>query len=290
MSGVVFALLAGLAQSLQGATNKKLSAAIPPRILIVPVFLTAGLLLSSFTLIRGLPHLDRTFWIAGLPSALLNALGTVSFWEALRRSDLKRIFPLLSLTPLFTVLTGALILGEMPTVRGFLGIMLIVAGLFLANRKENTENGVADAADARQHRTALLLGSFHAFVLAVNVALDRVAIFHSNPYFYSAFFPLAASAPFLIFALARPLPAPAAAALQNHKALIFCTGMLLAAGSLLTALALSTMLASYVSATKRLGILFALVWGAVFFKEKITARILIGSALAVAGTVLIALS
>src|SRR3989344_7034176 len=122
MSGIFFALMAGLAQSLQGALNKKLSATIPPRILIVPVFLTAGLILSTFTLIRGLPHLDRTFWIVGLPSALLKALGTNAFWEALRRSDLKRIFPLLSLTPLFSVLTGALIAVEMPTTQGFFGI------------------------------------------------------------------------------------------------------------------------------------------------------------------------
>ncbi|OHA03828.1 MAG: hypothetical protein A3J58_01820 [Candidatus Sungbacteria bacterium RIFCSPHIGHO2_02_FULL_52_23] len=287
MTSVFLALLAGIAQSLQGALNKKLSATIPPRILLVPVFLTAGLILSTFTLIRGLPHLDRIFWTAGLPSALLNALGTIAFWEALRRSDLKRIFPLLSLTPLFSVLTGALIAGEMPTTQGFFGILLIVTGLFAANQKED---GILSAHDKKQHRIALALGSFHAFVLAVNVALDRVAILHSNPYFYSAFFLLTASVPFLIFALMRPLPETTRTALKNHKALILCTGILLSAGSLLTALALATMLASYVSATKRLGILFALVWGAVFFKEKITARILAGSALAVAGAIFIALS
>ena len=286
MHGIFLALSAGIAQSLQGVVSKKLAADAKPRIILIPVFLAAGIFLSPFLFVHDIPALDSTFWIAAVISTSLNAAGAVAFWHALARGEFLRIFPLLSLTPIFSVLTGWLVLGETPALQGFIGIALIVAGLIVLEKREST----ASLADKKRRWTALLLGALYALILSINVALDRLAILHSDPYFYAAFFPLATAVPLLLLAAEFPPRKEDIIPLRRHAGLILLAGFFFAASAFFGALGLGYLLASYFSATKRLGILVALVGGVLFFKEKITVRIVVGAAIAVLGVLLIALA
>lgn len=287
MFGVMFTLLAALMQSLQAAASKKLSSAGPPRLLLIPVFVIAGVLLGVLPFIYGIPRLDRVFWLAAIPSALLNALGAFVFWEALRRAALSSIFPLITLTPFFSLITAAILLRELPSLQGTLGIALLIIGLIITQQKGKT---LLLPHEIRQRRIALTLGVSYAFILALNVTLDRLAILHSSPYFYAMFFPFAGALPFLLAALIRPMPKTAFKPILAHRDTIFLAGLFFAGGILFGVLGLTRILASYFSAIKRMSVLFTLVWSMLIFKEKLSARILAGSALALVGTVLIALS
>ena len=66
-----------------------------------------------------------------LPGSLVSALaitGAMLFIKAVQLSPLSLVIPMLSFTPVFAVLTGAIILQEWPTTRQMIGITVIVSG------------------------------------------------------------------------------------------------------------------------------------------------------------------
>ena len=285
MLGIYFALAAALAQSAQAAINKKLLEKIPSRFLLLSVFGTAAILVSPLAIYSGIPRLDAAFFIAGFSGALLNVLATLSLWEALKRDNVSRMFPFLTLAPLFSILTSALVLGEFPSRQGLLGITLIVAGLFIIESRREISNPLA----APRTRSGFIFVILAAFLLSLNIAVDRFAILHSSPLFYPPFFLGAAFVPVFLYTLLRP-PAVSSRILVKHSRILLISSLCLAAGTILTSLALSLALASYVSSIKRLGILFAMLWGAKFLKEEVSMRLITGALLATAGAILIALA
>ncbi len=283
MFGILFALVAALAQSLQGAINKRLLETIPSRLLLLLAYGGAAIFTSPLIIYAGIPRLDATFFIAGFSGAMLNAAATLLLWEALKRDNLSRVFPFLALAPLFSVVTALLILHELPSHQGLFGIILIVAGLFIIERP--TRTGTART----QSHSGFLFVVLSAFLISLNIAVDRLAILHSSPLFYPTFFFGAALVPVLLYILIKQPAASPRIFIPNSRSLL-ASSFLLAVGGILTSLALSLTLASYVSAIKRLGVLFAILWGAKFLKEEISVRLAAGALLATLGAILIALA
>ncbi len=80
-----------------------------------------------------IPELDRTFWTIVAFLLPLEICAIILYMKALQISPKSLAVPFLSLTPVFTIATSFLILGEFPDVSGLLGILLIVAGAFCLN-------------------------------------------------------------------------------------------------------------------------------------------------------------
>ena len=284
MLGIIAALAAAMMQSLQAAANKKLVGTMPGPALLVRVYAMAAVLVSPLLIFSGIPRLNPTFFVAGTTGALLNISASLFLLEALRRDSISRVFPFLTMAPLFSVLTAFIVLGELPSPQGGVGILLIVAGLMIVEYR-----ALVPSDRSRQH-TGVRYAVAAAFLFSLNVAADRLAILHSHPFFYAPFFLGAGAVALLLVWLARPTALAPAPAPAHQQQLLCMSALLLAASTTLTSFALSVTLASYVSALKRFGVLMALVWGGAVLKERITWRLAAGSLLAVSGTLLIALT
>jgi drug/metabolite transporter (DMT)-like permease len=88
----------------------------------------------TFALSPLLPQVDRLFVLATLGSASLNAIAPLASARSLKLADASLVTPLLSFSPVFTVILSALFLGETPEVRGLVGVGLVLIGTYWLNR------------------------------------------------------------------------------------------------------------------------------------------------------------
>jgi drug/metabolite transporter (DMT)-like permease len=133
---ILLALVAALSAALRDVASKHAVRRASPLAVALGVAAVPALLLGAIVLVTaaltGQPvNPDDGFWTALLVSGGINAIATPLIVLALQRSDLSLVAPLTSLTPLFMLATGIVVLGEWPGPRGVAGVAIIVAGAWL---------------------------------------------------------------------------------------------------------------------------------------------------------------
>jgi uncharacterized membrane protein len=205
--------------------------------------------------------------------------------KALKVSPLSLTVPFLAFTPGFIILTGWIILGEKISAGGFSGIILIIAGAYLLNLSK-TRDGLLEPLKAifREPGSRLMLPV--SFLYAFTSTIGKLAIIHSNPYFFGIIYNMA-------LAMLMALFLPAAAYAEPVKTLLRKPVIGLILGALIATTIFSHMLAismtnvAYMISLKRTSLLFGVLYGAFWFKEeKITER-LTGAIIMITGVFLI---
>jgi drug/metabolite transporter (DMT)-like permease len=133
---IFLGLVAALSAALRDVASKHAVRRASPLAVALGVAAVPALLLGAIVLVTGALtgqpiRPDHGFWTALLVSGGINAIATPLIVLALQRSDLSLVAPLTSLTPLFMLATGVVVLGEWPGPRGVAGVAIIVAGAWL---------------------------------------------------------------------------------------------------------------------------------------------------------------
>ncbi len=234
------------------------------------------------------PDLDHTFWKTVAVLLPLETLALVLYMDALRSSPLSLSIPFLAFTPAFMILTGAMVLDERLSFRGILGIVLIVAGSYSLHLRQLKAGWLAPFwAIIRERGSVLML--LVAFLYAVTSVLGKLAILHSNPVFFASFYfvvhgifaTLVLSVFFHVF--------PWQVVRARPKG-VFWVGLSQTFMVITHMWAISLAPAAYMIAIKRLSVLFGVLLGCLFFKERDLSSRLFGASLMVAGVFLIVLS
>ena len=241
------------------------------------------MVLSLVVLPRAAP--DTTFWLAIACALPLEIVAFFLYMRALKLSPLSLSLPFLAFTPVFMTLTGIFILGETVTFGGFAGILTIVAGAYILNASKMSQGPLGPfRAVLKEPGSWIML--VVSFIYSLTAPLGKVAVLHSNPWFFAAVYnlllatligalwPVAAGQTGARIVFGRPLPLlliGAAAALEN-----FCHMA-----------AIAQVEAAYMIAVKRLSLLFGVLYGSRWFGEENIRERLAGAALMVAGVALI---
>lgn len=113
-------------------------------------------------------------------SVLLNTLAVSLYAAALQHGDLSNTVPLVAFSPLFLLITSPLMLGEMPTLAGIIGVVLVVLGSYLLNIRERKHGYFAPyRALLRETGPRLMLGVAVIWSIAANV--DKLGVQASSP-------------------------------------------------------------------------------------------------------------
>jgi len=125
-------LLCAFSAAAADAATKRLLPGYSAREIVVVRFAVTGALLSPL-LVQHWTSVPAPFWgwVGALVPLELSAMWLYA--EALRRAPLSQTQPYLAFTPVFTILTGYLLLGEQVSPRGATGIGLVAAGAYLLN-------------------------------------------------------------------------------------------------------------------------------------------------------------
>jgi len=132
----------------------------------------------------GTPHVSSPFWGFFAITAVLN-IGII-YWQnkALKMEDASVVEPIQGTTPLFVILTAWLILRELPTFWGAIGILTTVFGVYILALKRSDVGSIrsfakpwlrlAQSRGARFALTTAILGS-------ISLNFDKLVVLNSTP-------------------------------------------------------------------------------------------------------------
>ncbi|MBI3035593.1 DMT family transporter [Candidatus Woesearchaeota archaeon] len=224
------------------------------------------------------------YWIAALNGIMLIA-ATYMLVKALKVSELSVSLPMLSLTPLFLVVLSYIMLKEVPTNAGFIGITLIVIGAYIVNIR----NGKGFFEPFKS--LLKIKGSSYvvavAFIWSITANLFKMGIIASNAIFFTFlvyFFISLMMLPLFFVDANKRLNEIR----QNFKPLLFL-GVSSAFMIALASYAMAYAIVPYVISLKRSSLIFSIFIGYFFFNEKNIKNALIGTIIMLIGGVLITL-
>ncbi|MDD1676564.1 MAG: DMT family transporter [Methanomicrobiales archaeon] len=225
------------------------------------IYAITATVLLSLSVSRGLPA-----WSDQLPpfiliTAAIEISATFLYFEALRHTDLSLAIPILSLTPVFLILTSWFILGEQTSTGGIAGIGLILIGSFILFHPRGKTGGLRGVLCNRG--VLAMIGV--AFLFSIDANMGKLLIIHSDPFFGTSLFCYVVALVFLAYAGKRGGSFPALA--PKDTLLILITAGTLAFSVIAINLALTVQIVPFVISLKRSSILFSVLMGWVVFHE-----------------------
>ena len=216
----------------------------------------------------------------------LEITAMILYIKALSRYDLSMTAPLLSLTPLFLLITGSVFLGETITVTGVAGVLLILLGIYVMNIAHFKEGLLAPFKCLLKNEGAVLV-IIVALIYTVTSTMGKKVVTLTGSSFFSFWYLFLLSfaiipvmcwkgeSPFQIF--------------RNFKInLLIGTLVGLATFTIFTAYNYAPI--AYVIAVKRTSIIFSVLLGRLVFKEHFFGQRVVGAAIAFAGIIIIIFS
>ena len=243
---------------------------------------------------EGLPTLGPDFGMALLVGGSLNILAFTLYTRAIKIADLSLTVPLVTLTPLFLLVTSPLIVGEWPTGLDVAGVVLLIVGSYVLNLKPREGFTLAPLqAIAINPGSRMMVGV--AFLWSITSNFDKVGTLNSSSLFWgmSLFGTIAMGmVPFVVqrWWQARKMAVTALDRdVRSHAPFVVAAGMSQALGVTLQFVALTMAPVAQVIAVKRMSALISVGFGYFLFGEKGLRERLLGAAIMVSGVVIMAL-
>ncbi|MFA6225504.1 MAG: EamA family transporter [Methanoregula sp.] len=306
MLWIFLALLGALANAAYFIIVKKYITALDPKLLTGIGFTLGGCLLFLMSDLQGFPAIGPDFFTAVAITTILNILGISLIIKALSSSDLSLSVTMLSFTPAILIGTSYIILHEAPSWFGVAGICIIVSGSYVLNI--SAEHGhYLDPVKAMFRNRGSWYMLIVAFLFAVSINFDKIALLNSDPFFGMALtvtmigiaflvistysgYTARKSAPVHPFGVADGATQPARAMpFLLFAGLCFLIDLFAAIEAASVNVAYTLQIVPYVIAIKRMSIIFMVLYGTLVFSEGDSKKRILGAALMVAGAIIILL-
>lgn len=255
-------------------------------LLIVSILTVPLLLLASFVSF-GIPVVDKTFWLVIIADAAISTAGGILAYKAIRESEVSLVNPISAFNPVFTAAIAFFVLGEAVGVKGFLGIVAVVAGAYTLQISKSKEGFFEPIKAMVTHKGVQL--SFAAYFLwAITPSLEKTAIFHTfpqNPSFAAFAGKVLSILIYIPIVLAKERT-PFKIVVANWK-LILLDGLLGGLGITAAFAAYSLSPLGFATAIFKLSVILVPVLGWKFFKERNIKERILGSLIMLLGVVLL---
>lgn len=286
---------------------KKFLQFIDPFILATGSFFFAGIFLFIISLFQGFPTIGHDFLGAIFISSFLGILAVLLSYSALQSTDISLSVPMISFTPFFLIVTAIILLHEIPSLMGVVGIVTIVIGSYMLNLPSAHKSLIEPFRSVFTNRGVLLM-LVVAFLYAVSVNFDKIIMLNSDATFGSSIVYLIMGTVFAcILSLKRFWKKKSLKSsnslfefkqkdrtevtkkvLQNiWQCILIAVFLSLAAVSI--NIAYNMQIVPYVIAIKRTSIIIIVLYGGYIFRECELMRRFIGAVFMVVGAVLIVL-
>ncbi len=213
---------------------------------------------------------------------VLYPLQNYLLYRSLREGELSQVTPVSALLPVFNILPSFLLLRELPSVWGAVGIITTVLATYLLLTDVR-------AGEKQKYNLPVLFMIGTVICTAVGSTLDKVAIEVSTPVLYTFVNMVGASAVFLALTFAYRQQHELARFKEFFRTFILLgVVMALAFAAFATAFTLGP--TSYTLAIRSGGFIIAALWGIVLLKESLSSRKISALILFAAGTVALAVS
>jgi len=279
---VILALLAAFLESLKDLSSKSSVRMLSPQLAgLAASAVPIPVLLASLLLTPSWPAVDSGFFLALALSGSMNVLGMFHFMRALQESELSLTIPFIAFTPIFLLVTSPILVGDVPTGQDLLGILCIVGGAYILHL-HTIRQGLLAPLRAIWHQPGPRRMLFVALIYSFTSNFDKLGVQHSSPLLWSFSITTVMASGFLLllrYFPQAPHPRPQGSALV----ILLLIGVFQGLSLLAHNQALLSGPVPSVIALKRTSILFAVIWGIIFLKERYGWERMTGALLMITG-------
>ncbi|MBW2059485.1 MAG: EamA family transporter [Deltaproteobacteria bacterium] len=233
--------------------------------------------------------IPRTGWVFVAATGGLHFLYFFFLGGAYERGDLSLVYPLArGSAPLFVSLSAPLLIGEELSALGGLGILTVVAGIYIIHLRSFSKASFAEPLRAIRGEVSLWALSTGGTISAYSI-VDKVGVnlVHPPVYIYLMFLiSWLMLSPFVLLGHRRQV----AIEWQTNKVTILLVSILIMASYLMILFAFQIAKVSYVVAAREASILFSVLLGVLQLNEKQGLQKTVGAAFIAMGVVLIGLT
>lgn len=251
-------------------------------------FAFTALFAGLWLLVVGAPEVGARFWIVIVVVSLIDIVAVSFLIYALATTDLSDAYPLIALTPAFSLLTSLILLGEVPTPLGVVGVLVIVVGAYLL-RVDAAHAGILAPFRRLAHDRGAQAMMVTAFLFAVMGPLFKIAIQASSTGMALAGTQSLATIWLAIIMVVRREVRERIADIAHNLPTLAALSLANFGQAMLAFAALQLTLVAYSGSVRRIEILFTVLLGALFFRERNARRGLGAAVVMLAGVVLISL-
>lgn len=275
-----------LCEALKDVTGKQALKSVDEYSVLMGFSLVGALLMGSFMLVtEGIPPLGPDYGWALLVGGSLNILAFTLYFRAIKTADLSLTVPLVTLTPLFLLVTSPIIVDEWPTGLDAVGVVFLIVGSYVLNLKPNqgfTLIPLRTIATNAGSRTMVGV----AFLWSITSNFDKVGTLHSSSLFWgmSLFATVAMGmVPFVARRIFHQGFPAVISPMRAQAKFIVLAGIFIAIGVSLQFAALTMAPVAQVVAVKRLSTLISVGFGYFLFGETGLRERLLGATIMVSG-------
>ena len=227
-------------------------------------------------------------WCAG--SGFIHFLYWLFLTSAYKEGDLSHVYPIMRSSPALVLMIAVLLLGEQVSVQGVAGILLVAVGVYIINMKQisGAELLAPVKSIAHDHSTQF------AFLTLISVAfysiVDKMAVNYIHPILFAflhLFFGMCYYTPYIVF---TKNAAKIKKEWHSGAVRIIMSGIIGIVGYTLILVAFTMERVSYIVGLRQTSIVFAVLMGSHFLKEKHQGIRLTGALIIFAGGFLISLA
>lgn len=287
MLGFILAFVTALSEASKDIFSKYNLRHIDEYTASFSMHLVITVLLAPAVLYFGIEELSVRFLSALLASSVLQLIVILLYMKAIKRSELSVTVPLVTLTPLFMLITSPILIGQFPGALGLLGIFLIVVGTYTLNieSKGGLWAPFTRVVTNQGSRYMLIV----AFLWSVTANIDKIGVEETSPVtwaFAKDLVILFYLIPIMLLKSESPFTQ-----LKSRAKPLFFIGLFRTISVLSQMFAIQFILVAYVISIKRSSALLIILYSFFFLDEKMYFKTrLTGIIIITIGLVLIALS
>lgn len=183
---IIYSVITAALESVKDIQSKHASSKVNEKVSALSYQLFALLVLIPITLYTGIPAIESIFYPVVLIGSILNSMWTVLYMRALKSENISDIIPLLAFNPVLTALLAIFFEGRFPDMRGWIGIVLVTAGLYVQKLTRHTlQHDVFKPFKtiATNPASKAMLGV--ALIWSVGSYTTKIASVASSPYYSS---------------------------------------------------------------------------------------------------------
>ncbi|KAJ0396255.1 hypothetical protein ATCC90586_006405 [Pythium insidiosum] len=294
--GLSIAVLNSVVNALCDPLRKYLTKFMDPFTLVATRGLIQAPLFCLWALVDSggkLPPLNHLFWTSVCISGCINIVTSYLYNRSIQISTLSATVPFLSFTPAFLIVVAFMVLGEVPSFWGIVGVTTAVAGGFWlqgASDAQTAKEFPMDSANASKGSMYMILV---AFLWSISNAFDKIGVQNSTPLVYGASIQvLVASGSYVLQRLrigSTELYQPLGVKQAIPWRYVILAGITSVVSYYINLVATQNLEVSYVIAIKRSGCIWSVLLGRLLFRERHLRKKIPSILLMVIGVVLIVL-
>jgi len=212
------------------------------------------------------------------------------YLKAIRISPLSLSIPYLSFTPVFTILTAGILLGETIALQGIVGILMVTVGAYVLNIELYVQHPLAPLKAIFQSRGARYMLSV-SLIWSLTSTLGKKGVQLSDPVFFGVFYMTCVSVAMLAIESWRLSRNAATVDLRGRNTIwLLLGGLATALATMAHYHAIKLAPVSYMMAVKRTSLIFSVLYGGLIFKEPHIRLRLLGASIMLSGVVVLYLA